>query len=143
MTERVIVEIFEGVAHVQMNRPDKKNALDGDMFDGILTAARQLRDDRSVRVVVLSGVGDAFSAGLDVSSLGEMATGSLNPKSESIKAATRDLSRDGANRAQQLSWLWHELPVPVIAAVHGVAYGGGLHIALGADIRLISPSARC
>lgn len=142
MTDRVIIDICDGVAHVRMNRPDKKNALDGEMFEGILNAARQLREDRSIRAVVLSGEGDAFSAGLDVSSLGEMATGALNPESESIKEATRDLSRDGANRAQQLSWLWHELPVPVIAAVHGVAYGGGLHIALGADIRLISPSAR-
>ncbi len=142
MTDRVIVDICEGVAHVRMNRPEKKNALDAEMFDGILNAARQLGEDRSLRAVVLSGEGDVFSAGLDVSSLGEMATGALNPETESIQAATRDLSRDGANRAQQLSWLWHELPVPVIAAVQGVAYGGGLHIALGADIRLVSPTAR-
>jgi len=142
MTDRVKVEIADGVAHVIFNRPEKKNALDAGMFDGILSAARRLRDDRSVRAVVLSGEGNSFSAGLDVSSLGDMASGALSPESESIQEAVRDLSRDGANRAQQLAWLWHELPAPVIAAVQGVAFGGGLHIALGADIRFVSPDAR-
>jgi enoyl-CoA hydratase/carnithine racemase len=142
MSERVKVEREDGIAHVRLNRPEKKNALDAGMFEGLLAAARDLREDRSVRAVVLSGEGGCFSSGLDVSSLGDMASGDLDPESESIQAATRDLSRDGANRAQQLAWLWHELPVPVIAAVEGVAYGGGLHIALGADIRLIAPDAR-
>lgn len=142
MSERVKIEYSGGVAHVQLNRPEKKNALDGEMFDGILSAAKRLRDDHAVRAVVLSGAGGCFSAGLDVSSLAEMASGGLNAESESIQDATRDLSRDGANRAQQLAWLWQELPVPVIAAVQGVAFGGGLHIALGADIRFVAPDAR-
>jgi enoyl-CoA hydratase/carnithine racemase len=142
MTERVKMDRAEGVAHVRLNRPEKKNALDAGMFDGLLAAARGLRDDPSVRAVVLSGEGDSFSSGLDVSSLAEMASGALGPESTSIQEATRDLSRDGANRAQQLAWLWQEIPVPVIAAVQGVAYGGGLHIALGADIRFIAPDAR-
>ena len=142
MLERVKVDFSEAVAHVRLNRPEKKNALDAGMFDGLLSAARSLCDDSSVRAVVLSGEGDSFSAGLDVSSLGDMASGALDPESESIREATRDLSRDGANRAQQLAWLWQELPVPVIAAVQGAAYGGGLHIALGADIRFIAPDAR-
>lgn len=142
MSERVPVEIEDGVAHVRMNRPEKMNALDADMFDGILAAVDRIRADLSVRAVVLSGEGVAFSAGLDVASLGQMATGELNPETDSIQAVTRDLSRDGANRAQQLAWAWHELPVPVIAAVHGAAYGAGLHIALGADIRFVAPDAR-
>ena len=142
MTDRVNVECRESVAHVRLNRPEKKNALDAGMFQGLLSAARRIASDSSVRAVVLSGEGGSFSSGLDVSSLGDMASGSLGPDSESIKQATRDLSRDGANRAQQLAWLWQELPVPVIAAVEGVAFGGGLHIALGADIRFVSPDAR-
>jgi enoyl-CoA hydratase/carnithine racemase len=142
VSDRVEVATDDGVAHVLFNRPEKKNALDAEMFDGILGAADRLKNDASVRAVVLSGAGDSFSAGLDVSSLGQMATGELNPESESIEEATRDFSPQGANRAQRLGWAWQELPQPVIAAVTGVAYGGGLHIALGADIRFVAPDAR-
>jgi enoyl-CoA hydratase/carnithine racemase len=142
MTDRVKIDFREGVAHVLLNRPEKKNALDAGMFEGLLSAARNLREDTSVRAVVLSGSGDSFCSGLDTANLGDMASGDLDAQSDSVQEATRDLSPDGANRAQQLAWLWQELPVPVIAAVHGVAYGGGLHIALGADIRFIAPDAR-
>jgi enoyl-CoA hydratase/carnithine racemase len=142
MTDRVIVDRTDGVAHVQLNRPAKKNAIDSGMFDGLLAAARRLRDDSSVRAVVLSGVGGAFCAGIDMSNFGDMASGELDAETESVKEAAADLSRDGANRAQQLAWLWQELPVPVIAAIEGVAYGAGLHIALGADIRFVAPDAR-
>jgi enoyl-CoA hydratase/carnithine racemase len=130
------------VAHVQLNRPEKKNALDAAMFDGLLSAARGLRDDASVRAVVLSGAGNSFCSGIDLTNFGDMASGTLNAESESVREAARDRSPDGANRAQQLAWLWQELPVPVIAAIEGAAYGGGLHIALAADIRLVAPDAR-
>jgi len=139
---RVIVDIDDGVAHVILNRPEKKNALDAGMFEGLLDAAAQIEADRTVRAVVLSGAGHSFSSGLDVSAIGQIADGSLSPESDSIAKAVSDLSRDGANRAQQLAWRWVELPVPVIAAIEGVALGGGLHIALGADLRIIAPDAR-
>ena len=142
MTDRVKVDFDQGVAHVRLNRPEKKNALDAAMFEGLLSAAQALRDDASVRAVVLSGEGDSFCSGLDFTSFGDMASGALNPESESVQAASQDLSPGGANRPQQLAWLWQELPVPVIAAVQGAAYGGGLHIALGADIRFVAPDAR-
>jgi enoyl-CoA hydratase/carnithine racemase len=71
-----------------------------------------------------------------------MADDGLDAESEEVAAAARDLSPEGANRAQQIAWLWQEVPVPVIAAVEGAAYGGGFHIALGADIRFIAPDAR-
>jgi enoyl-CoA hydratase/carnithine racemase len=142
MSDGVIIEAAEGVAHVQLNRPEKKNALNQPLFEGLLEAARSIACDPSVRAVVLSGAGDSFSSGLDVSSIGAIADGSLNSESESIAEAASDLSPAGANRAQQIAWLWHELPVPVIAAVQGVAYGGGIHIALGADIRIVAPDAR-
>jgi enoyl-CoA hydratase/carnithine racemase len=142
MSERIRVTIDSGIAHVLLNRPEKKNALDGDMFEGLRQAARELADDPSVRVVVLSGAGDSFCSGIDLSNFGAMASGELSGESESVKAAVANKSADGANEAQQLAWLWQELPVPVIAAITGVAYGGGLHVALGADIRIVSPDAR-
>jgi len=140
--DRVKVDIERGVAHVQLNRPEKKNALDGAMFDGLVVAAHRLAAEPSVRVVVLSGAGDSFCSGLDLANLGDMAAGTLNAESDDVQAAARELSPSGANRAQQLAWLWHELPVPVIAALQGAAYGGGFHIALGADIRIVAPDAR-
>ena len=139
---RVRFELDGGVAHVQLNRPGKKNALDARMFEGLLEAARRVRDDRSVRSVVLSGAGDCFCSGLDFSTFGAMADGGLDAESGDVAEAARDLSPDGANRAQQIAWLWQEVPVPVIAAVQGAAYGGGFHIALGADVRFIAPDAR-
>ena len=142
MTDRVQVEIEGGIAHVRLNRPDKKNALDSEMFEGLITAADRLGADPDVRAVVLSGAGDSFCSGLDFSSFDDMAKGDLDANDDRVKDAAADLSPDGANRAQQLGWRWQELPVPVIAAVQGAAYGGGFHVALGADIRFIAPDAR-
>jgi enoyl-CoA hydratase/carnithine racemase len=140
---RVLLDVgADGVAHVQMNRPDKKNALDAGLFEGLRDAALRVQHDASIRVVVLSGRGDCFCAGLDFATFGEMADGGLDAESEDIRAAGADLSAGGANSAQQIAWLWQEIPQPVIAAVQGAAYGGGFHIALGADIRLIAPDAR-
>jgi enoyl-CoA hydratase/carnithine racemase len=142
LTDRIKVEIEAGVAHVLLNRPEKKNALDGDMFEGLRAAARNIAADRSIRAVVLSGAGDSFCSGIDLSNFSDMASGGLSAESDSVQAAVADKSAEGANSAQQLAWQWQELPVPVIAAVSGVAYGGGLHIALGADIRIVAPDAR-
>jgi enoyl-CoA hydratase/carnithine racemase len=139
---RVHLELDQGLAHVRLNRPDKKNALDSGMFEGLREAALRVHDDRSVRVVVLSGAGDCFCSGLDFSTFGAMADGGLDAESGDVAEAARDLSPDGANRAQQIAWLWQEVPVPVVAAVQGAAYGGGFHIALGADVRFIAPDAR-
>lgn len=139
---RVCLELDQGVAQVRLNRPDKKNALDAGMFEGLREAAQRVGADRSIRVVVLSGAGDCFCSGLDFSTFGAMANEGLDAESEDVAAAARDLSPAGANRAQQIAWLWQEIPVPVIAAVQGAAYGGGFHIALGADVRFIAPDAR-
>lgn len=133
---RVLVTIEDHVAHVRLNRPDKRNGLDPAMFEALIEAGEKVRADRSVRAVVLSGEGKAFCAGLDWMAF--LAMGA--------EAAPRLLARDEAtspaNVAQRVGWIWAECPVPVIAAVHGVAFGGGLQIALGADIRLVAPDAQ-
>ncbi len=145
MSERVSIEIRDGVADVRLNRPDKMNALDDAMFRGILDAGERLRGDAQVRAVVLSGAGRAFCAGLDFSSFSAMAGDSQAPKDTGESRAPRGLlspTDHVGNRAQYTCWVWQDLPMPVIAAVHGVAYGGGLQLALGADIRIVAPDAR-
>jgi enoyl-CoA hydratase/carnithine racemase len=136
MNDRVRVEKKDGIAEVRMCRTDKLNALDAAMFAALIDAGAELAHDRGLRAVVLAGEGRAFSAGLDFPSF--MAPGE---DGEVVDLLARD-GESLANRAQRASWVWQELPVPVIAAVHGVAYGGGLQIALGADIRIVAPDAR-
>ena len=142
MSERVTVDIHDGVADVRLNRPEKMNALDQEMFRALVATGRSLSVDSSVRAVVLSGVGRAFCSGLDFGSFAQMSQGDADGGGEK---GTKTLFEEGvgaANFAQSACWVWHEVPVPVIAAVHGVALGGGLQVALGADIRLVSPDAR-
>ncbi len=135
MTERVHITMADGVADVRLNRPEKLNALDPSMFEGLVEAGHRLAAERSLRAIVLSGEGRGFCAGLDFASF--MAMGA--------EGGPRLLARDGTgivNAAQRAAWIWTEVPVPVIAAIHGVAYGGGLQIALAADIRLVTPEAQ-
>jgi enoyl-CoA hydratase/carnithine racemase len=138
LADRVVVQPTEsGVVEVCLSRADKMNALDPAMFDGLISAAHHVRHLRGVRAVVLHGEGRAFCAGLDMGSFAAMAKG------EGANMSNL-LPREGtiANRAQQVAWLWRELAVPVVAAVHGVAFGGGLQIALGADIRIGTPETQ-
>jgi enoyl-CoA hydratase/carnithine racemase len=141
MSDRVIVSVQDGVADVRMNRPDKLNALDLPMFQALVEAGRAVARDRSVRAAVLSGEGRAFCAGLDMSSFQAMAGGG-GGGGGGPNLLSRDGSESPANFAQLAGWVWTEVPVPVIAAVHGVAFGGGLQVALGADLRLVAPDAR-
>jgi len=135
MSDRVQVTITDGVADVRLSRPEKLNALDPAMFAGLVDTGRGLAADPSLRAVVLSGEGRGFCAGLDFASFMK-----LGDDGGRLLARREDGS--AVNHAQRAAWVWSELPVPVIAAVHGVAYGGGLQIALAADIRLLAPDAR-
>ena len=138
MNDRVVIHLDnEGVADVRLNRADKMNALDSAMIEGILAAQDQLRAEPRLRAVVLHGEGRAFCAGLDVSRFRSMAA------EETGRGYTlADRTHGIANAPQQTAWGWRDLPVPVIAAVHGVAFGGGLQIALGADIRCVTSDVK-
>ncbi|MBK9178058.1 MAG: crotonase/enoyl-CoA hydratase family protein [Acidimicrobiales bacterium] len=140
MSDRVTCTIDAGVADVRLDRPDKINALDQAMFDALIEVGEALKADRTVRAVVLSGQGRGFCAGLDFGAFQAMAGGGGAPSTPRLDLG----SSEGriTNRGQHAAWVWQEVPAPVIAAVHGVALGGGLQIALGADIRIVAPDAR-
>jgi enoyl-CoA hydratase/carnithine racemase len=139
MTDRVTISMLDnGIADVRMNRPDKMNALDAAQWEALVAAIDQLKAIHGLRVVVLSGEGRSFCAGLDLSSLG----GERAPDTSANGRSLADRSKGIANHAQYVAWGWRELPVPVIAAVHGVAFGAGSQIMAGADIRIVHPDAR-
>jgi enoyl-CoA hydratase/carnithine racemase len=136
MSDRVIVEISTGIAEVRLNRPDKRNALDPEMFRAIADAGQRLTGEPGLRAVVLAGEGKSFCAGLDLSMFSRLADdpGTDHPGTLQPSGMT--------HLGQQVAWVWQELPVPVIAAIHGHALGGGLQIALGADIRIAHPDTQ-
>jgi len=139
--ERVSVTVADGVADVRLNRPDKLNALDPAMFSALVEAGDGLAKDAGVRAVVLSGEGRGFSAGLDFTSFQSMAAGDGGPAGPEGGVNGRMAGRI-TNHFQQAAYTWTEMPVPVIAAIHGVALGGGMQIALAADLRILSPDSR-
>jgi enoyl-CoA hydratase/carnithine racemase len=132
--ERVRIEFSDHVATVTLARPDKHNALDLAMFEGITAAAERLQSEPGVRAVVLHGDGPSFCSGLDLASV----------MSEGLDGLIERVRGNGAtpNWAQRPAYEWIRLPVPVIAAIHGNCLGGGLQIALAADIRFAAPDAR-
>jgi enoyl-CoA hydratase/carnithine racemase len=132
--DRVAIEIADHVAIVTLTRPQKHNALDIAMFEAITAAAERLAGEQGVRAVVLHGEGPSFCSGLDVA--GVMAN---QPGSDDLMAPLRE---PPPNWFQRPSYRWIELPVPVIAAIHGYCLGGGFQIALGADIRFATPDAK-
>jgi enoyl-CoA hydratase/carnithine racemase len=138
--DRVSINVSDGIADVRMTRADKRNALDNAMFSALAAAGERLKSESGVRVVVLSGEGSSFCAGLDFASMSALAGGDSKARGEGNPGEMKD----GAitHLGQQVAWVWQEVPVPVIAAVHGHALGGGIQIALGADIRIVHPDTQ-
>ena len=134
MSDLVTINIQDHIADVRLNRPEKMNALSWDMFEAITNAGRELARDKNVRVVVLSGEGRGFCAGLDLANFAgtELTADPFGP----------DRGGFYPNYYQLPAYVWKSIPVPVICALHGVTYGGGFQIAMGADIRIAHPDVR-
>ncbi len=147
MSERVTISIRNGVADVRLNRPEKRNALDGEQFLAIAAAGERLKREPGVRCAVISGEGASFCAGLDFSSFQSMASadGAIGSQAEGDgQDGNPGAMVEGqiTHLGQQVAWAWQEVPVPVIAAVHGHALGGGIQIALGTDVRIVHPQTQ-
>ncbi len=140
INERISLNIKDGIANVVLSRSDKMNAIDKKMFEALVQAGEQIKVDKSIRVVVISGEGKAFCAGLDMSSF----AGMLDPSAQqnSIPIDLEKRTKGIANDVQYAVWVWREIEVPVIAAIHGAAVGGGFQIALAADMRYVAPKTR-
>ncbi|MFI5496987.1 crotonase/enoyl-CoA hydratase family protein [Actinoplanes sp. NPDC051859] len=134
MTKLVTTRVEGTIAQVRLSRPDKLNALTLDTLTELVATAKRLRRDRTLRAVVLAGDGDSFCSGLDIPQV--MKT----PRR--IVGAFIPVPWRGTNVFQEAAWAWRRIPVPVISAVHGHCYGGGLQIALGADFRFATPDSK-
>src|SRR5205085_11029843 len=132
--ERVRIDVSDHVAVVTLTRPDKHNALDAEMFEAIVDAAERVTNGPGVRAGVLHGEGPSFSSRLDMLS--------MMSRGEGLDGLVNRLGEDPPNWFQRAAYDWIRVPVPVIAAVHGACFGGGLQIALAADIRIATPDAR-
>jgi enoyl-CoA hydratase/carnithine racemase len=142
MDDRVSVSMTDGVADVRLVRADKMNALDAAMFAALVETCDRLGRERGLRAVVLSGEGRAFCAGLDMGRFAAMQKDGGNGITGGEKRDLAIRTHGLVNFPQAAVWGWRQLPVPVIAAIHGVAFGGGFQLALGADMRFLAPDAR-
>lgn len=133
MNQRVIYSKHQDIALVTLNRPNQYNALDSAMFEALIATARKIEKDKSVRAVIIKGEGKGFSSGLDINN--------IKKSPWIILKYLRKPGNKMTNLVQEAAYCWRRLPVPVIAAVHGKCFGGGLQIALAADFRIVAPDA--
>jgi enoyl-CoA hydratase/carnithine racemase len=130
---RILVEKKDHIAYVYMNRPEKHNGLDMPMFKEMVKASKEIRKDRNIRAVILSGNGPSFCAGLDFSYV------SKNPTF--VPKVFLKLPWTRMNLAQRIAHCWRDVPVPVISVIHGNCFGGGIQIALATDYRIAKEDA--
>ncbi len=131
---RVLLNVKDSIAHVTLNRPEKHNGLDMQMFQELIATAKTIRKDKSIRAVIMSGNGASFCSGLDFAAVSKTPT--MIPKFFVKLPWGRD------NTFQRVAHIWRDLPIPVIAAIHGNCFGGGMQIILACDYRIATPDSK-
>jgi enoyl-CoA hydratase/carnithine racemase len=127
------LQLQDGIAVLSLNRPEKRNAISFEMLRELIVCAGYLRKDRSVRVIVIRGTGESFSSGIDLSDLGD-------PRNRWF--GFWQLVKPGRNLFQKANLIWQQMPVPVIAVLHGHCFGAGMQLALAADQRIATPDCQ-
>lgn len=127
------IEKENGIATVYLNRPDKRNAMSFKLLKALVETAKEIKKDRSIRCVILSGEANVFSAGIDLADLND-------PKNKAY--AAWELIKPGQSLFQKAFLVWQDLPIPVIAAIEGFCFGAGMQLALAADIRVAHPETQ-
>jgi len=135
VTQPLLIEHHDGVDRVTLNRPESLNALNPDMINALNTYFEGLQRNRTTRVVVLKGAGQNFCAGLDLKHAMQRRAGQQEPP-----GVTESL--DAQRRIADIVMLMRRCPQPIVALVQGAAAGGGFALALAADIRIATKSAR-
>lgn len=120
-------------AYVQLNRPERKNAMSFEMMRELVAAAKMLKKNREIRAVILCGAAGTFCSGIDLADL-------RNPKNRTF--AAWELLKPGKSLFQRAPLVWRELPVPVIAVVEGYCFGAGAQLMLAADFAFATPAAQ-
>lgn len=133
---RVSVTYENHIAQVRLTRADKMNAVDQGMIDAVIAAGQEVAAS-DARCVVLSGEGKAFCAGIDISGLSGMIG-----KDPAELLMPRTHGGGTTNQWQEVAMIWARMDIPVIAAIHGVCFGAGMQLALGADIRIAAPGTK-
>ena len=129
-TRRVKISLDNQIARVVLNRPDKHNALDMPMFVAIADAIKQVKKNKNIRAVIVSGEGKSFCSGLDVKAV-------MKQRSNMLKLLWKWWPGN-TNLAQRVTVGWRQLDIPVIMVMHGNCWGGGMQIALGGDFRIVA-----
>jgi len=131
MSEQLLFTVSDGIARITLNRPERMNAFTFEMIDAWTAALQQCRTDDAVKVVLLTGAGNAFCSGGDIVEMGDR-----------LQHTPEQRKNELFNRIERIPLALEDLDKPVIAAVNGVATGAGMDMALMCDIRYAAQSAR-
>jgi len=131
MSELIKLEIKNKIATITLNRPQKKNALTLEMLVTLSTIGDNLKNETSLKCIIIKGSAGTFSSGIDITSFASLAS-----DKQLLNSIMAPLDGVSYNQIQKSCLIWQEISIPVVAVLEGPVFGAGLQLALGADIRI-------